>query len=196
MAVIASASALITWAEYKSVYGISDDEEQDRYQRLINLASARLETHCQRRLKARDYTGASALVFSGSGTATLVCPEYPLNSVTSITIDGTDVTTEIYFHPASGVIQLTSGRLFPDDSAINAGQISIVCNAGYADTALEWPTLQTAAFVFVRWMAQRFAGGIGKKSETSADGMSVSFEIDIPLEVRTMLDPFMRRGHA
>jgi hypothetical protein len=39
-------------------------------------------------------------------------------------------------------------------------------------------------------MQSRYAGFIGKRSETNADGMNIGYEIDIPANVRAMIEPF------
>lgn len=197
MPVTPSTRALITWAEYKALLGISEDSEMDRYQTIINQASSRIEGYCRRALKATDYTTTAALVLDGSGTRELIVPHYPVNSITHLYIDSarafgaeTEVLAAEYsLRAAAGLILLYS-RTFP--RALDA--VKLECNAGYATTSPEWQDIQAACFELVRWMDSRYRGFIGKRSETNADGMNIGFEIDLPVNVRSILEPFVGRG--
>jgi hypothetical protein len=194
MPVAVAANAIVSWAEYKAALAVTDDTEQDRYQDLINKASARIELYTRRSLKAQDYTSAAALVLDGSGRDTLVLPHHPVNTISKLYIDtgraflvSSEVgTTEFSLRKAEGMIILYAGT-FPRGIDI----VKVECNAGYASTTPEWVTLQTACLELVRWMSSRFAGFIGKRSETNADGMNIGYEIEIPLNIRSMIDPFV-----
>ena len=161
MATPVAANALVTWAEYKTMFEISDDVEQDRYQTFINQGSSRIEQYCRRSLKATAYTAATALILDGSGSESLVSPHYPVNSITGLYIDtyrvfGSDTlvdASEYSFYPRSGIIRLFS-RCFPDMPAI----VKLECNAGYATTSPEWQIIQGACFELVKWMAGRQIG--------------------------------------
>lgn len=191
MAVTAIDSALVSWAEYKAIFGLSDDSEQDKYQTLINQASAVMESYCRRLLKSRTFNDQ---LMDGSGRSAIVFPHRPLQSISAINIDtsrafamGTALALDDYdFDKQAGILWLRSGVCPPGRRIVKT-----TFEAGYKSTDPEYPTLQTACLELVKWMASRYSGFIGKRTETSADGMNVSFEIEMPLNVRSMLQPFM-----
>lgn len=193
MAVAVSASALVTLVEYKDIFSITGDEENDSIQRLINLASAAIESHCRRLLKARVFTDQ---LLDGKGRPTLVFPEYPLQSVTSINVDSARTfaaatflaATDFDIDKASGMLYLRSGS-FPSAMRV----IKTTFRAGYETTDPEYPVLQGACFEYVRWIKSRYSGFIGKRVETNADGMNIGYEIEMPLNVRLSLEGFVRR---
>lgn len=198
MSVAAASNAIITWAEYKTMFGISDDDEQDKYQTLINQASSRIEQFCNRNLKAADYSTTAALILDGSGTDTLIVPHFPVNSISKLYIDTgrtfaatSEVSSDEYvLYAKSGLITLYSD-IFPAYPAC----VKLECNAGYAATDADWQIIQSACYELVRWMAGRFGaiGFIGMRSQTNADGMNTSWETDMPMNIKQMLEPFKGR---
>ena len=198
MSVAAATNAIITWAEYKAMFGETSDDEQDKYQILINQASSRIEQFCNRSLKATDYTSTAALILDGSGTAGLVVPHFPVNSITKLYVDSSRAfaasseiaSTDYVLYTKSGLITLLTSR-FPALPAC----VKLECNAGYAATDPDWQIIQSACYELVKWMAGRFGqmGFIGMRSQTNADGMNTSWETDMPMNVKTMLEPFRGR---
>lgn len=189
-----NANALATFAESQALFGYAADEST-KVESLINIASSRMEVYCKRNLAARDYT----LIMDGTGRDTLILPEYPVNTVTRLSIDtmrafaaASDIaSTDYSLRIAEGVIRLYSGA-FP--AAGLADVIRVQHNAGYASTHAAYQVLRAACLEYVDWMKSRFShpGSIGKKGEYSADGISVSFETEMPMHVRSMLEPFRR----
>jgi len=195
MPVAVAANAIISWSEYKTMFDITDDVEQDKYQTLINQGSSRIEQYCRRSLKATSYAASTALILDGTGRETLISPHYPVNSITSLYIDTSRIfdaatlvdATGYSFHPKSGIIKLFS-RYFPGSPAT----VKLECNAGYAASSPEWQIIQGACFELVKWMAGRIGGTgfIGMRSQTNADGMNVSWELDMPMNIKEMLRDF------
>lgn len=193
MSVAAAANAIVTWAEYKALFGIFSDSEQDLYQTLINQASSRIDLYTGRTLKTTAYSGATALILDGHGRAAIVCPHRPIVSVAHLYSDSARAfaaasevaSTDYRIDAKAGIISLYSGE-FPDE----LGAVKLECTAGYASTSPEWQVLQSACMELVTWMKSRVSGFIGKRSETNADGMNIGYEIDIPANVRAMLDQF------
>lgn len=198
MSVAAASNAIITWAEYKVMFGEVDDEEQDKYQTLINQASSRIEAFCNRSLKATDYTTTAALILDGSGTDTLIVPHFPVNSITKLYVDTSRAfaatseiaSTEYVLYSRQGLITLYDSR-FPAKPAC----VKLECNAGYAATDADWQIIQSACYELVKWMAGRFGaiGFIGMRSQTNADGMNTSWETEMPMNIKAMLEPFRGR---
>jgi hypothetical protein len=195
MPVAVAANAIISWSEYKTMFGITDNDEQDRYQTLINQGSSRIEQFCKRSLKATAYTGGTALILDGTGRETLISPHYPVNAITGLYIDTDRAfgaaslldSSDYTFYAKTGFIRLFS-RCFPDMPAT----VKLECNAGYAASSPEWQIIQGACFELVKWMAGRLGatGFIGMRSQTNADGMNVSWELDMPMNIKEMLRDF------
>jgi len=189
-----NANALATFAQAVALFGYQADE-QNAVENLINIASARMEIHCRRALAARDYV----LLLEGTGCDTLILPEYPVNTVTRLSIDSlrtfgteSDVPATGYsLRKGEGTIRLYAGWFgayqCPDC-------IHVEFNAGYAPTHPQLPVLQAACCEYVDWLKSRFAnpGSIGKKGEYSADRVSVSYETEMPMHVRSALESFVR----
>jgi hypothetical protein len=188
MTVLPTASALISWEDYKAIFNISDNDEQDKYQILINQASALIESYCRRDLKARDYEE----FLDGHEKDVLVLSHYPIQSISAIYIDparefgNETVITDFDYDASAGLVYMRNG-LFPDGHKIIKAQY----RAGYEPTDPAYQVLQSACLEMVKWIAGRYAGFIGKRSETNADGMNIGFEIQMPMNVQSMLQPFV-----
>lgn len=191
-----SANGLASFTQAKAMFGYTDDE-QTKVESLINIASAKIELYTRRALAARD----STIYLDGTGTDRLYVPEWPINTITKLYIDtlrvfGADTeiaATEYYNNAEAGIIQLY------DDVFALAGNVRVVkltANLGYATTHLHYPVLNAACLEYVDWLKSRYAtaGQIGKKGEYSADRVSVSYETDMPLHVRTAIEPFARES--
>jgi hypothetical protein len=184
--------ALTSWVNAKAMFGYLDDESA-KVEKLIDIATARMEQYSRLKIKARDYVG---IMVDGSDCADLLLPYYPINSIASIIPDsarGFDValalaTDEYVHYPDLGIVTLYSGS-FPSGAAT----VKVTYNGGYDEDHYLSPLIEGACLEFVHWLKTRFAGGIGKRTETNADGMSVGYEIDMPLNVRQVLDEIKRR---
>ena len=185
---------LATFAEAKAAFGYQDDEST-KVGDLITIASSRIEAYCKRKLAARDYVW----ILDGSGRPELLCPEYPVNSVARLTVDtGRAFSAESDVLPASyairadaGIIVLFQGRF--SNYGVPA-VIRLEANAGYDSDHAERSVLRAACLEYVDWFKTRWssAGAVGKKGEYSADGVSVSYETEMPMHIRAMLAEFVR----
>ncbi len=184
--------ALTSWKTAVSMFGYLNDE-QTLVEKLIDQATARMELYTKRKLAARDY---DAVQLDGTGRDYLLLPEYPVNSIESVNLDSSrtfgDATlldsSDYIIDSDAGIIRLFSG-VFPG----YRGSVLVSYNAGFASTSQLYPMLEGGCLETVHWLKTRYAGGIGKRTETNADGMSVGYEIDLPVNVRSMLDEIMRR---
>ena len=189
MAIALATYALIDDVTYAAVAGAPDASDLDKLHFLANAASARMEAYTRRFLRSRDLTQ----YLDGTGTSRLVVPVRPINSITTLNADAsrafaaaTDMAASEYrFLPDPGIIELFSGT-FP--CAI--GSVKLVCNAGFAETHEKYPILQTACIELMLHNLKRFAGNVGVRSISGADGMNTALEIDMPLNVRLALDEF------
>jgi len=184
--------ALTSWASATAMFGYLSDD-QVRVEKFIDIATARMEQYTRRKLLARGYTG---VLIDGSGCRKLNMPEYPVNTITSMYIDSSRVfgpdtalaATDYCINPEAGIVELYS-RWFPS----GPGTVKATYNAGYDDDHPYYPLLESACLEFAHWIKTRWAGFIGKRTETNADGMNVAYEIEIPVNIRTMLDDIRRR---
>jgi hypothetical protein len=190
-------NALATFANAKAMFGY-DDTEQSAVENLINVASAKIELFTRRLLAARDTT----LFLDGNGRQTLIVPEWPINSVISLHVDENRVfAADSLVDPSEYYVDSESGRItLYSDVFMSEGMIRVVklvAELGYDTGHLHYPVLNAACLEYVDWLKSRYAspGQIGKKGEYSADRVSVSYETDIPLHVRTALGDFERK-HA
>lgn len=180
------------------MFGTVDSSEQDKYQTLINQASSRIEAFCNRSLKAKDYTTTAALILDGSGTDTLIVPHFPVNSITKLYIDTSRAfdssseiaSTEYVLYSKQGLITLYDSS-FPAKPAC----VKLECNAGYPATDPDWQIIQSACLELVRWMSGRYGavGGVGLRTQSNAEGGSTTWETELPMNIKTMLEPFKGR---
>jgi len=196
MSVAAATNAIVTSAEFAAVFGSIPTDEVDKYQLLINQASSRIELYTRRSLKTTVYSGATALILNGHGRDRIVAPHYPITAVAHLYVDstrefGADAEIADYQIDAeSGIIRLYSG-VFPDE----LGAVKLECTAGILATDPRWQVLQGACMELVRWVSGRYggSGGVGIRSQSNAQGGSTTWETDMPINVRSMLEDFVDR---
>lgn len=199
MTVVPADNAIITIADYQAVFGDVDASLENRIQTLINRASGRIELHVGRTLKSTTYAGATALILDGTGRNVIISPHYPLTTVAHLSLDGSrDFGPDTEIDPAdfsvdgpAGLIKLHGGRRTPP----GVGTVRLECTAGYLAASKEWQVLQEACSELVKWMAGRGGptGGIGMKSTIDTNGIGQSWETELPLDIRNMLEPFMEK---
>lgn len=180
-------NALVTWETLQTLLNL-DMEEQSRYEKLINAASAVANRYTRRKLKARDYT----VILDGTGREELLLPEYPVNSVTNLFIDSsrgfgseTEVTDYLVYEDEAIIVYES---LFPSLRK----SVKVIYNAGY-ETVPE--DLQIAAVEIIAWMASRMNDsgvGVGIRQIQTPGGGSTEYEMTIPLAAQRKLDFFIR----
>jgi hypothetical protein len=185
-------NALVTWEKLKSLFGISTDDSQPHYEDLINSASAVANRYTGRRLAARDYT----VVLDGCGCKSLLLPEYPVQSVTSLFIDTTRTfsteaeITDYLLYAEHGEIYYEG--LFPDVRQ----SVKVIYNAGFNPIPED---LQAAVAEIVAWMERRLyekGVGIGIRQIQGPAGGSTEYEMTIPLAAQRKLDLYVRREYG
>jgi hypothetical protein len=196
MSVAAATNAIVTSAEFAAVFGSISVDEVDKYQLLINQSSSRIELYTRRSLKTTAYSGATALILDGCGRDRIVVPHYPITAVAHLYVDSarefganTEIT-DYQIDAESGIIRLYSG-VFPDAR----GVVKLECTAGILATDPRWQVLQGACMELVRWVSGRYgtSGGVGIRSQSNASGGSTTWETDMPINVRSMLEDFVDR---
>lgn len=169
-----NAEALITVALATEMLGLTEDDSSI-LEKYINQASAIAEQRTRRKLKSRTYTSQT---FDGMGSRKILFPEYPLSSVSAISVDGVNVLSLVKVY-RYGEIRLTEGVFTEGDQ-----NVVISAVAGYDPVPDD---LQDAVLEIVAWNMKRFVGkGIGIRSE-SADGVNIGMEIEIPMNAARIL---------
>jgi uncharacterized phiE125 gp8 family phage protein len=154
--------------------------------RLITAASAWIEAYLGRTIGINSYS--QAFNGRGSGAQTLVLPQYPITTVTAVSVDGVPVT----YSPGL----LTSGFDYDQYCVYLAGyeftkglrNVSVSWQAGYSSVPFD---IEQAC---IHLIASRFRER-DRIDETSKNiqGMVVSFRItDLPPAVASMLQPYRR----
>lgn len=95
------------------------------------------DIYCERQFRDTDYTE----VYDGKGSDTLNLNHYPVNSISFLSVDDSEVDSEDYdFYPDEGILYYSSG--FPDERRI----IEVEYNAGYTldsmPKSIQMPTLE------------------------------------------------------
>lgn len=178
------ANALIDFGYVQDLLstGVGD---QARVETLINAASASANLYTGRLLAARSHTET----LDGTGRTTILLPEYPVNSITSLYVDGDrsfGATTEVtdYQYYDEGEIYYSGG--FPDIRKC----VRITWNAGYATVPED---LQIAIAEIVQWYLGRFDGdGVGVTAIQNPDGIVTRYERDIPFSARMRLNRYKK----
>lgn len=178
-------NALIDVAYIESVARVIADADEARYEALINQASSLCEARTDRKLAAQPLD----MIFDGTGKDTLLLPEYPIVSVTSVHIDATrqwgaeDEVTDYYKDDSLGILFRDSGWGWVRRS------VRVQFTAGH-ETVPE--DLKEACLEIVLWLAPRQkAGSVGLRG-TKVDGQEHELEITIPLHAQQVLRSYRR----
>lgn len=141
MSVSLSASALCTLADLKTYAGLSGDTYDDELTSLINAVSAAADAYTGRKLKARAYgvdgdSPESAWVFDGDGSNLWICPERPLNSVSSLVVDITTISARSSVWTSGYVLDIEMGTIELAGYIFSSGlkNCTVKGNAGYSTT--------------------------------------------------------------
>jgi uncharacterized phiE125 gp8 family phage protein len=185
-------NALVTWAKAKQYLDL-DDSGQEYTEGLINAVCASANKSTGRLLKARD----DIPILDGTGTDTLILPQYPVNTITKLYSDtervfGTDTeitSSEYVIYKKRGII-----KLFSKTFSSKIQSIKIEYNAGFGkDTDIVPEDLQFAVLEIVAWNIMRFVSGgkgIGVRSR-AADGVDTGMEITVPLNAQRTLERYL-----
>jgi len=182
-------------------------EEDDRLIQLINDTTSLLESAADRKLKARTYkpTGAGAgeenLILNGDdriSESEYQVPEWPLNTVSAITIlpADLDVTSQTVLSStdwtfiAPGKIKLLGSNVW----TLGTNNIEMTWNAGYQAVHNLYPILEKACIDQVRYEWFRMKNPQDLVSSISDPGGSVSyFQGPLLPQVRMLIENTFRR---
>lgn len=154
-------------------------------ERLIESASQIANSYAQRHLAATGYTER----LSGSGSSILLLKQHPIQSITSVHIDGswefgTDtVCTDYESDTSAGILYLYSG--WP----VGERNIKVVYRAGY-ELASVPKEIQQAVVEVMAWTQRRITGGQVGMSTHSFGDESVSYEMTPPVSAQRIFESY------
>ena len=191
-----ASNALLTFSQLTELFPNMQTSDQTYYENLIDQASSRIEIHCERDLAERIYTDK---ILDGTGTSELVLPTWPVTSITTLNVDANrDFTSGTVIASTDYNVNLDTGiiTLYSDTFPRQVATVKTTYTAGFATTNAKWVTLKSACVELVRWMDKRYRGdGVGIRSMSGVDGMNTAMEIDLPMNVRSLLMKFIE-AHA
>lgn len=192
--------ALTTLAAVKSYLKIeSVDADRDTLlEALIDAVSGLFETHTFRKLKARDYSPATTpddAILDGSGGIHLMLGQYPVVSVTTLEVNGTEISVRESVHGYGYVIDKGAGVLRLSGYVFSTGMqnVEVTYRAGYETVPgdIAQACVEQTAWQFGE--SARGHGNLGLKAKDIRDGQ-VQYQTGALLSrVKDVLGYYKRR---
>ncbi len=199
-----TSAPLCELAGLKDYLGIASDEHDTFLGGLIQAVGAQFAAFTGRRLAVRDYSpdpSAAAYdpdnaVLSGQGHPEFLLPQYPVQTVSSLTLDGVALAPAVADGSTGYLVERAAGLLVRLDGVFSPGRgnLRVAYRAGFdplpadlAQAALE----QTA----IRFQESAHGHGrLGISAKTLADG-SLSYATGALLpQVREVLERYRNRS--
>ena len=166
------------------------------FETLIDGVSESFNAYVGRALAKTNYT---AVYFDGNGKESLILPNYPIASITSITEDGTALTegedSDYLLYAATGILKRVNGAWYKGSKTIKltyiAGYVVQGATATAPDIALPADLKMACMVQVAREWKKATLSEWGVISKSSPDGMSVTrTETGLLKEVREILDKY------
>lgn len=199
-----SKTALTTLEAVRVELKLKGSEEDWLLEQIINAASRVIENHTRRKLRARGYQPSGTptepnelLKLNGRDRLSpevLVFPQWPLNTVTAVTIKDDllknpktlDLATDLVFDPVSGEMRLIDG----DTWLWGIQNIEATVNAGYTDVPEDLDRACVKQGVWEFRAKDRATQGI---LSVAVEGQAVSYFMgELLPEVKKMLAAYVR----
>lgn len=193
---MAASTRLATLAELKLYLGISESGESDPVNddllgQLIDYASERIESHCERAFAEGEITE----YHDGSGIHRIVLRRRPVTDLSAVYEDADRefgeatklLELDLVLYPEKGLV-VRVGAVFPE-GALN---VKVVYTAGYETI----PDDVAAACVKLAasWYAHARAGADGVLRETLGDYSALYEHRALPADVEACLAPYRERA--
>ena len=183
-----AASDLVSLGEVKSWLNITTTNDDAMLSTLITQISGWADGYANRTLYTNTYT----LVCDGRGETRKIVPNWPITSVSSVTIDGMVIPASTDGLIPGYVFDTTLPRITLIGYRFNCGQSNVVINytAGYS-TFPNQLILAAKQLVGARYRSRSWQG---KTSATGPAGQSANYYItdEATPEVLRILDSFRR----
>lgn len=191
------AHAITSVADTRLFLGYTDSSKDEQIKLMINIATDMIESYTGRRFFQTTYTNQ---LINGSGEKTLLLPQYPVTTFTSLgkngaydnSADWEDLDAEDYFlDEASGILSGVSRF------SLGVENYRATYVAGYTAANMPWD-LQWACMRLVKvLMNQRDAAGIkserlGDRQVTYSEESTGEMSSGIPPAIAVTLDKYKR----
>jgi uncharacterized phiE125 gp8 family phage protein len=175
-----AANALTTLAAQKEYLNTNNEGTSDDglIEFLINAASSAIENHCKRKLKEQTFTDEE---YDGNGLKTMHLQQYPVKSITSVTVDDTALATDDYKVKKRNGALIRVGSIWPEGD-IN---ILVTYTAGYTFIPYD---LELACKHLVM---SYFKADIASFSTTFQEGLVFRPEA-LPAQVKALVQPYKK----
>lgn len=158
--------------------------ETSQVEMIIDLVNGVINSYCGWNLLATDYTNKP---YTGDGTATLDLKVYPINTLTSVSVGGENVTANVTVSSEDGYLYYSadSGSVFTAGSTV-----SVTFNGGMLTTAIPNELVYAATYLAVINLKRIAQDTIGIK-EGKFNDIEVKYDTtDIPVLVKRVLDRY------
>ena len=171
-------NALTTLAAVKSYLKITSDTDNSLLEDLINASSNAIERYCERTFKEQLFTDEE---YDGNGLNGLYLRQYPVKSITSVTVEGTSLNIIDY------KCKKNNGKLIRNNGIWPTGEINILVTytAGYTEIPSD---LELACKHLVM---SYFKSDIASFSTTFQDGFVFRPEA-LPAQVKALVAPYKK----
>lgn len=143
--------------------------------RLITAASSWIKSYLNRDILTTTYVET----LDGTGTTGLMVGQYPITALTSLVVDGKDVTADAIFNRR--MIRLKTGKFYT-----GVGNVVVNYTTGYAAAPSD---LEQACIELVAWrFRERERLGLASKSLQTGGEVESYQTTDVPASVRTNLN--------
>lgn len=190
MALAANALTSIDAAKDYIIKNTSVTIDDTRIEWLINVCSSTIENYCRRIFKTQTFEEE----IDGNDHRYISLENFPITSVSSVTINGTDITPDQYVVKKKiGVLARLRNDII---SGINYNRYNPIWPSGDCNIQVTYtagldeipPDLEHACILFVMSF---YKSDVANFSTTFTDGFV--FKADsIPVQVKLMLQPYMK----
>ncbi len=175
-----ASNALTTLAKVKSYLKIdlSQTNDDERLEDLINSCSNAIENYCDRKFKEQTFTDEE---YDGADTSYLLLQQFPIKSVSSVNVDSVTLTTDQY------KVKKSNGTLVRINSIWPKGDINVTVTyvAGFTEIP---PDLELACRHFVMSF---FKADVASFSTTFQEGFVFRPEA-LPAQVKALVQPYKK----
>lgn len=169
-------SAFATVDQVKEYLNLKVNDDDALLQRLLDAASGWMRSYLNRDLNLMDYSQR----FNGTGTRSMLLPDYPVVAVTSLTVDSVTLSQGAYYVDGA-VVTRTDGGTFPR----GYGNVAVAWSAGYATVPAE---VAQACIEVVAWRYKE-RDRVGQSQVATPMGQNISFQTSaVPSNVKALLD--------
>lgn len=163
------------------------DVEQDNVDFCIDWVQSRAESYIGRKLESDTYTW----YLNGSGGSRIILPVCPVASITGIYLDsGRDFVTALdeddyYLDADTGIVDL-----YEYSAPSGVRTVKVVASAGYTADTLPGDLKMAFVSAISHHMLKLKDRAFGLNSMTAPDGVSASFELELPSDTKRIFDSY------